>query len=162
MTARRSSAFFKRCEDTMKALFAIALVACTTNHYDVTEHRPIATACTATAGDTNGPDECVSDADCGAAAACACADATSEGMYGRRNLCVPAGCHVDTDCGAAGFCSASFGDCGSFYGTVLYACHTSDDECGSDADCTNGSTPGYCEFNPEVSHWTCGYRFCAG
>jgi hypothetical protein len=139
------------------ALLTLVLAGCT-NHYDVTDHRPVAEPCAASSGDSMGSDECLTDGDCGAAMACACAGTTFEYAHGTRNLCVPAGCHIDADCGAGGSCSPSVGDCGTFYGTQLYACHSSDDECGSDADCSDG----YCEFNPAVSHWTCGNQFCAG
>lgn len=144
------------------SLFALVLVACT-NHYAVTEHRVVAEACAASSGDSTGSDECLVDSDCGAASACSCAGSTFEYAHETRNLCVPAGCHIDTDCGGGGFCSPRPGDCGTFYGVELFACHTSDDECGSDADCFDDSgRQGYCAFVPEASHWTCGYKFCAG
>ena len=144
-------------------LFALVFAGCTDHNFAVTSHRPAANACAASSGDSMGSDECSTDADCGAGMACSCAGSTFEYAHETRNLCVPAGCHVDADCGVGGFCSPSVGDCGTFYGTQLFACHAGDDTCGGDADCTDGSgRAGYCGFVPEVNHWACGYQFCAG
>jgi hypothetical protein len=143
-------------------LFALVVAGCTNNHA-VTDHRVVATACGSSAGDSFGSDQCMTDSDCGSGAVCGCAGTTFEYAHETRNLCVPAGCHVDADCGGGGYCSPSNGDCGTFYGAQLFACHTDDDQCGNDDDCTNDSgQAGYCEFVPETGHWACGYKFCAG
>ena len=126
-------------------------------------HRPNSAACTATSGDTNGPDECLTDADCGTTNVCSCAGNTFEYAHATRNICVPANCRVDTDCGAF-MCSPTNSDGGPFYGVQGYFCHTAADECGRDSDCakTMNGQQGYCMFDHTVSHWICGYTFAAG
>ena len=105
-------------------------------------------------------DACFDDSACGGYA-CEC-----EGGWGAdHNICLRQGnCLVNADCGDGGYCSPSFGDCGSYSGTVGYFCHTPQDECIDDADC--GGEPGgfgnYCKFNPAVGHWTCDDAHCAG
>jgi len=79
-------------------------------------------------------------------------------------ICVEANCHTDADCGSNGYCSPTVdSECGSFYGTVGFYCHTCDDTCTDDTDCGNGQ-PGspYCAYDPTVGHWACGDGFCAG
>jgi hypothetical protein len=145
---------------TITSLF---VAACTTSSPGtVIDHRVTATACTASAGDTNGPDQCLSDADCAAGGVCSCAGSTFEYAHETRNLCVAASCRIDGDCGAE-MCSPSLGDSGPFYGVQTYACHTPDDTCGNDNDCAvQNGVQGYCAFAPPVGHWQCGYNFAAG
>ncbi|HEY2902752.1 MAG TPA: hypothetical protein VGL59_19380, partial [Polyangia bacterium] len=69
---------------------------------------------------------------------------------------------VDADCGGNGYCSPTvdFG-CGQFIGVVGYYCHTGEDTCTNDADCTN-SGGGDCRYNPAVGNWSCVKSVCAG
>lgn len=141
----------------------LSITACTSSHGPVTTHRAAASACTASSGNSNGPDECLVDGDCADGGVCSCAGNTFEYAHATRNLCVAAGCHVDSDCDNGELCSPSVGDSGPFYGIQLYACHTSEDTCGSDSDCAvQNGVQGYCQFAPPVGHWQCGYNFAAG
>jgi hypothetical protein len=151
-------------------LILLVLASCTSStstheNSPVEQHRDTAMACPASAGDSNGPDECLVDTDCLSGAACACAGTTFEN-YGSetRNVCVTAGCHVDADCGSAGLCSPSNGGCGhTFYGVVDFECRTSNDTCGADEDCVHGGQQGSCSFSPEVGYWACTFfAGCAG
>jgi hypothetical protein len=109
---------------------------------------------------------CTTNADCASDATCACAGTVrawagvSEG-----NVCIPSNCRTDADCGS-GYCSPTVSsDCGSFYGTAGFYCHTCDDTCENDSDCaaqTTNSPSGYCAYDSTVGHWACGYSFCAG
>ncbi len=67
-------------------------------------------------------------------------------------------------CGAGGYCSPSLGECGNYDKAVGYFCHTQDDECSDDSDCTGGiaSSPAYCAFMPAVGHWRCSTAQCVG
>jgi hypothetical protein len=51
--------------------------------------------------------------------------------------------------------------CGQFIGVVGYYCHTGEDTCTNDADCTN-SGGGDCRYNPAVGNWSCVKSVCAG
>ena len=110
-------------------------------------------------------DSCFEDSDCKAAATgepqlCAC----EGGFRSDNNVCLPGNCRVDADCGASGYCSPSLGSCGNYTKTVGYFCHTAQDECIDDADCTAAGTfgPGYCAFMPEIGHWKCSTAQCVG
>jgi hypothetical protein len=149
--------------------FLLVLASCTTttthDNSPVAVHRVTAVACPASAGDAEGADQCLVDSDCQSGFACACAGTTFEN-YGAdtRNMCVTASCHVDADCGTGGLCSPSDGGCGlTHYGVVELDCRTSDDTCGSDADCLQNNVQGSCSFAPEVGHWACTtFAGCAG
>jgi hypothetical protein len=105
-------------------------------------------------------DQCLVDADCGAAEVCAC----SSDYYGgngayHANVCVPGNCHVDADCGAGGYCSPSRGHCGSFQG---FYCHTPSDRCVDPArDCDPGCANA-CVYAPTTGAFVCGISACAG
>jgi hypothetical protein len=143
-------------------LLVILVAACTTETHSIPNlHRVAADACPTSSGDTNGADECVSDADCTNGGVCSCSGSTFEYAHETRNICVPANCHVDADCGAF-LCSPSNSDGGPFYGVQGYYCHTSHDTCGRDSDCVQNGTQGYCMFSAEVAHWACAYTFAAG
>ena len=102
-------------------------------------------------------DECFADASCNQGGPCAC----EGGFWSDSNVCLPGNCRTDADCGSAGYCSPTFGDCGGYSGVIGYYCHTAQDTCLDDADCTaNGS--GYCMYRPELAHWACGYGQCVG
>jgi len=103
-------------------------------------------------------DECFSDGECNPGGPCAC-----EGGAGSSNACLLGNCRTDADCGGGGFCSPSFGGCGNYSGVIGYYCHTPEDTCIDDADCTQSDLgPGYCMYRPEVAHWVCGYGQCVG
>jgi len=147
------------------ALLVLASCTTTTPHQNspVDKHRETAVACPATAGDAYGPDQCLTDSDCGPDLACACAGTTFEHGLETRNLCVDAGCHVDADCGADLLCSPEVGGCGNaFFGIQGFQCRTPDDTCGADVDCVRDGEMGTCTFAPEVGHWACAYTVCAG
>ena len=107
-------------------------------------------------------DQCTSDAQC-TNAVCSCQGDTrayAGSSYG--NTCIPGNCRTDADCGSGGYCSPTVSaSCGSFYGTQGWYCHTCDDTCADDSDCTAQGT-GYCAYDPSVGHWACGYSVCAG
>lgn len=105
-------------------------------------------------------DLCNTDENCGATGVCSC-NGQSRGYSGRSigNVCVPSNCRVDTDCGPAGFCSPTVDfTCGGFYGLAGYYCHTANDQCTNDSDCTQGD----CRYSPQIGYWLCGTGFCAG
>jgi hypothetical protein len=101
-------------------------------------------------------DECNADADCASGGACVCR--TTNSIAG--NYCATKGnCLTDTDCGS-GYCSPSrVGDtCNA--ASIAYYCHTSDDECTNDSDC---SAPALCLVPAGQSHWQCTpYPACDG
>jgi hypothetical protein len=106
---------------------------------------------------------CRSDADCKTSEACTC-DGTKFAWAHQSvgNVCVPAQCHQDSDCGQH-VCSPSAGFDAAFYGVAGFYCHTSEDECTVDADCTQQHTLGTaCSFNPAIKHWVCSYSSPAG
>jgi hypothetical protein len=145
---------------------AFLLVACTDHkHSTPVNHRVDPVTCPASAGDSFGADECLSDADCAAGSGqtevCSCAGNTFEYAHATRNLCVPADCRTDAEC-APYLCSPSNGDGGPFYGVQGYYCHTPNDTCSNDSDCVNNGTQGYCMFSVLSDHWTCAYTFAAG
>jgi hypothetical protein len=101
-------------------------------------------------------DQCFADSDCNRGGPCAC-----EGRVGSdSNACLSGNCRTDAECGS-GYCSPSFGDCGGYSGVIGYYCHTPEDTCVDDTDCSE-SGAGYCMYRPEVAHWACGYGSCVG
>ena len=105
-------------------------------------------------------DNCFSDGDC-ADGVCECGG----GWRSDHNVCLPSSCLIDSDCGDGGWCSPSFGTCGEYSGTVGYFCHTCEDECTNDTDCSStgeGWGEPYCMFNPVVGRWVCSDSQCAG
>lgn len=100
-------------------------------------------------------DQCLTDADCAANEACACARSTAS-----WNVCVATGCHVDSDCGATGYCSPSWGPCGSAEG---YHCHTPNDSCvDATKDCQCGTGIPNCTYTPTAGTFVCSHQTCAG
>jgi hypothetical protein len=105
-------------------------------------------------------DSCTSDSDCPANSVCVCA---SDNAGQSANSCIPGNCRVDADCGAGGYCSLSLGmGCIPRLPVQGYFCHTSADSCASNSDCMRNGSFGNCEWDPEVSHWSCVYPVCAG
>lgn len=101
-------------------------------------------------------DTCYADSDCGTGV-CECGQGVG------NNHCVSQGnCQVDTDCSGGQFCSPSLGSCGPYGGVVGYFCHTPEDECVNDSDCTGSSPDAHCSFNEESDRWTCSTAFCVG
>jgi hypothetical protein len=143
------------------APLALVVAACT-SHPTPTAHRTTPQACSASSGDSFGPDECLVDTDCSGGGVCSCAGHTFEYAHTTRNLCVLANCHQDSDCSGGYLCSPTNGDGGPFYGVQGYYCHTAHDACTVDAECVNAGRQGYCMFAAQVGHWTCGYTFAAG
>jgi hypothetical protein len=119
--------------------------------------------CFASGGGGNGGisfcqcDECNSDTDCGAKAACVC-----EGTPGQRvgvgNECVPAGCHVDADCGPGGSCSPTWYAFNGQWSVGGYYCHTPLDQCVNDDDCA----PKRCSYSVQAAFWSCFTDAAAG
>lgn len=103
-------------------------------------------------------DGCFVDADCGVDSVCEC------GTVGtvQPNVCKPGNCTTDADCGDTGYCSPSQGDCGAYFGTIGYFCHTCEDECVTDADCGGDPYTTYCAFDPQRGHWACSDAQCVG
>jgi hypothetical protein len=144
----------------------------------VVDHRPTPPTCSKTPAtdasvpefdggglDGGGPDQCLVDTDCSDGGTCSCRGST-RGYAGASNgnECIPGNCRVDSDCGEGGRCSPTVSpDCGGFYGTQGFYCHTCADRCLNNSDCTSDSgESGYCAYNPSMGYWACGYGFCAG
>ncbi len=99
-------------------------------------------------------DQCTGDQDCGSKGVCAC------GTLG-GNICLPGNCRVDSDCGPGGYCSPSSPRaCGT--GDLGYYCHTAQDQCRADADCSGLGYSPYCAYSIEAAIWTCAMGRCAG
>jgi hypothetical protein len=109
------------------------------------------------------PADCVPP-DTGAGGACLvdanCADGP-QGKPGTVCNCAtssctvqPGSCRVDADCGAGGFCSPTWTS-GEDVEVVAYECHTCEDQCIDDTDCTGMYPGGYCIYNQCVGYWTC-------
>jgi hypothetical protein len=108
--------------------------------------------------------KCTQDSDCtGMHEICSCQDDVGDIGSSQGSVCVEANCHTDADCGSNGYCSPTVdSQCGSFYGTVGWYCHTCEDTCTEDADCQLDGGNNYCAFDPTVGHWACESGFCAG
>lgn len=109
-------------------------------------------------------DECASSNDCAPGKTCACGDFAEISA----NVCATSNCRTDADCGAGGYCSPSValgcrGPGPNYDGAY---CHTANDQCVNDADCSgqpqNGHGPEVCVYDKEVSHWKCATPGCAG
>jgi hypothetical protein len=122
--------------------------------------RPVDVVCSAT-----GPgDQCTQDSQCSGKLVCLCENQIGfgNGNAPHGNRCAASGdCRVDADCPGGGCSPTVSFDCGTFYGVVGYFCHTPNDACTNDSDCT-AQPGGYCAFEPAASHWSCGYSHCAG
>ncbi len=97
-------------------------------------------------------DECDVDSDCPGNVACVCRASATDSA---PNLCASgSGCRLDSDCGLCGYCSPSGNP---FFPPPLYFCHTADDTCTDDSDCsqTLGSCQNGCNYNPQAGHWSC-------
>lgn len=99
-------------------------------------------------------DACAGDSDCDSGP-CRC------GFAAGANRCFQGNCQVDADCGESGFCSPSYGDCYDRR-VVGYFCHTPEDHCTNDSDCTerdsSSDTQSYCLF--AGSSWRCNDPDC--
>jgi hypothetical protein len=106
-------------------------------------------------------DACATNADCPAGTDCMCEPMSGgAGFTGSPTQCLPSNCRTDADCGPGGFCSPSqlngtLWSCGAIVGNF---CHTTNDECGVDADCL--VDPGValypaCVYSVERGHWVC-------
>jgi hypothetical protein len=115
-------------------------------------------------------DECLSDEDCVAGAACECRAEASDSW---ANSCLSAGnCRVDADCGDGAYCSPSQINsfcsclspalcdppdraisCGDACGHG-YFCHTATDTCIDDTDCDSGNS---CNYDSINHNWSCSY-----
>jgi hypothetical protein len=100
-------------------------------------------------------DECQQDSDCTTGGPCVCGEG--------GNQCLSGNCQVDGDCSGGALCSPTLGTCGLYSGVLAYYCHTPEDACVNDSDCTvPGMGLGYCMYSPDVSHWMCSYTHCIG
>ncbi len=97
-------------------------------------------------------DTCARDSDCSMGGPCACHGEPYAG--GSGNTCVPGNCRTDSDCGAGGYCSPSLSPsgCGGLGG---YYCHTPQDLCVDDEDCSTSSGPQSCSFVAARARWEC-------
>lgn len=133
-------------------------------------HRATAEACAAhapiRAGEPGGPtikDDCTSDAQCAADPVCVCNGKNTFGEPGAANACRFGNCRVDADC-ATGACSPSgvfWHDsyaCRAASSVTIdgYYCHTREDECINDGDCSEKPN-GFCGYDPRLARWTCAY-----
>jgi hypothetical protein len=119
-------------------------------------------------GDVCSYDACFTDADCGPGNLCECgASLGTNGSDGTPmrlgNKCLPGNCRVDSDCGPHGYCSPTFDTtCGPYDGVQGYDCHTIQDTCTNDTDCTGTAPAGYCAWQPPLGKWACATSACAG
>jgi hypothetical protein len=92
------------------------------------------------------------DTDCPTGQACACAG--SPYTNNQDNYCIAGNCRVDTDCGPGGYCSPSDNtmSCGSLGG---YYCHTPNDLCIDDSDCSSSGGFQVCAYSTTSSRWEC-------
>jgi hypothetical protein len=98
-------------------------------------------------------DACAGDTDCTTGDLCVCHGSPYD--FGAGNTCLAGNCRVDSDCGSHGNCSPSesLENCGSIGG---YYCHTSEDTCIDDTDCTtNEDAFPVCIWSSTAGHWTC-------
>ena len=99
-------------------------------------------------------DDCSADSDCGVRVPCHCRTSPTDFS---NNWCVSnSNCSIDADCGPDGYCSPSLvgvlGDCpGCGAG---YFCHTANDKCLDDSDCTAGIEP-TCAYDFRSGSWAC-------
>ena len=105
-------------------------------------------------------DACFTDLDCPSSGSLPQVCQCEGGLFTDNNVCLSTGCQVDADCGDGGYCSPTLGSCGNYLGVVAYYCHTKDDECIDDSDCSAQS--GYCAYQPTVGHWQCSTTQCLG
>jgi hypothetical protein len=89
------------------------------------------------------------DTDCSAGEVCAC---HGSAFLTGGNACIAGNCRVDSDCGPGSFCSPSMSpNCGGLLG---YFCHTPQDQCVNDIDCT-GYGPQVCTYSTSSASWQC-------
>ena len=128
-------------------------------------HRASATPCVAhPTVDGGSTDECTIDDQCGAGRVCSCFAANNPRSSG--NVCSsPGNCRVDADCPSERVCTASYSlTCGHPL-AITYACHTPDDDCNNDSECTGPGVPGtssICAFQPDRGKWACEPYGCEG
>jgi hypothetical protein len=97
-------------------------------------------------------DECFADEDCQQNALCDCA-----GGPDANHRCLPVECRSDEDCEDGLWCSPSSPlECPQ--PVVGYYCHTAEDECLVDSDCSGPSS--YCAFAPDIRAWVCATQSC--
>jgi hypothetical protein len=107
-------------------------------------------------------DACQHDTDCATGHACACHGTADTGISG--NTCVPGNCRVDSDCGSGGYCSPSLNSMSCGEGVGGYYCHTPNDQCIDDTDCSSGNgLPSVCTYSTTSGRWECtALPVCAG
>ena len=114
-------------------------------------------------------DQCFADSDCkvtgdAGVPLCDCRGMPEHGSDdvngARPNVCGMNDCRLDSDCASTGFpfCSPSLAVTSAFQHPDLcsrdfagYHCHTSDDECSDDSDCSTHA----CSYDVKKKHWVC-------
>jgi hypothetical protein len=96
-------------------------------------------------------DTCTVDTDCPSGQLCVCHG--SDRAYG-GNTCMPGNCRVDSDCGQGGYCSPSPGGACGYYVSGYY-CHTSNDACVNDSDCSDSGLGKSCVWSKDDARWEC-------
>jgi hypothetical protein len=97
-------------------------------------------------------DECFADSDCPAGVPCECRSIAN------ANVCLTSsGCTLDAQCGDGGYCSLS--KMSSFSCSETWQCHTPQDRCLNDFDCSDAGT-GLCAYDAINVRWDCAL-FCA-
>jgi hypothetical protein len=94
-------------------------------------------------------DQCATDADCGTGRICYCTASDAAGCLSVGN------CLTDADCGGGSYsyCSPSMGwDCGGYHSIDGFHCHTPNDTCIDDTDCTGAN---YCNYDVYQGKWQC-------
>ncbi len=92
-------------------------------------------------------DQCATDDGCDPGKVCYC-------TANEAARCLSVGnCRIDADCGSHGHCSPSNGwDCGGYHTIDSYYCHTPQDTCIDNSDCTGMD---YCNYDPVDGRWEC-------
>jgi hypothetical protein len=114
---------------------------------------PLTGACVATGGGKQcSYDDCLRDSDCLTATdVCVCPNDLPQTPPQRENVCTHGTCRSDSECGDGLYCSPSFRVyCGEASLDAFY-CHTCEDTCLDDADCSGSR----CTYDPSIGHWAC-------
>jgi hypothetical protein len=128
-------------------------------------HRAEASPCTAHPTTDGGTvDQCLTDDQCGRESVCACLNANNPRTGG--NVCsAPGDCKVDSDCPPSRVCTASYSLTCNHAFAITYACHTGDDDCNNDSECTSPGGTGItslCAYVPAAGKWSCVAYGCEG
>ena len=113
-------------------------------------------------------DDCMSDADWGDNAMCACDNGNTSHptASASRNRCIPSNCRTDADCGAGSRCLTETATSCDMKITARF-CSTPSDLCSpeliggtGDDECGDYGSQWYCEYSRTEGHWACTESGC--